>query len=69
MKYRRNAPLTDAQVSVIRSILTDHGEPLAKTNPHRRTKRRRRISPSHRRKLLANLRKARRVLNRRRNRR
>jgi hypothetical protein len=72
MKRRRNAPLTDAQASALRSILAAHGSAPA-TNPKRRTKKRRvlgrkrrhgkkrRISASLRRKLLANLRKARRA--------
>lgn len=72
MKRRRNAPLTDAQASALRSILAAHGAGTAATNPKRSKKRRvlgrkrrhgkkRRISASLRRKLLANLRKARRA--------
>lgn len=64
MKRRRNAPLTDAQASALRSILAAHSTAKPVTNPSRRTKKRspgkkRRISASLRRKLLANLRKAR----------
>jgi hypothetical protein len=65
MKRRRNAPLTEAQVNALKGILSSHGaaaKPV--TNPKRRSKKRRtgkkrRISASLRRKLLANLRKAR----------
>lgn len=59
MRTRRNAPLTDAQVSALKSILASHGAAPApaKTNPRRKAKRR--ISKAHRRALLANLRKAR----------
>jgi hypothetical protein len=68
MKCRRNAPLTEAQISALKGILSAHGAPS--TNPKRRGKKRRvlkakrhgkkrRISASLRRKLLANLRKAR----------
>lgn len=75
-RRRRNAPLTAAQESALRAILSAHAAPAAATNPKRRAKRRaakrttkrtakrrhgkkRRISASLRRKLLANLRKAR----------
>jgi hypothetical protein len=73
-RRRRNAPLTAAQESALRSILSAHTGSAAATNPKRRAKRRavkrtakrrhgkkRRISASLRRKLLANLRKARRA--------
>lgn len=61
-RTRRNAPLTDAQASALRSILAAHGAAKPLTNPKRRVKRhgkKRRISASLRRKLIANLRKAR----------
>jgi len=71
MKRRRNAPLPEAQVNALKGILSSHGAPAA-TNPKRRkskkrrtgskkrrTGKKRRISASLRRKLLANLRKAR----------
>jgi hypothetical protein len=61
-RTRRNAPLTDAQASALRSILAAHSAspaPAAKTNPKRRHGKKRRISASLRRKLIANLRKAR----------
>lgn len=61
MKRRRNAPLTDAQASALRSILAAHGAAKPATNPKRRHGKKRRISASLRRKLLANLRKARRA--------
>ena len=65
MKCRRNAPLTDAQINALKGILSAHSAPA--TNPKRKGKRRaarrtskkRRLSPSHLRKLRANLRKAR----------
>jgi hypothetical protein len=61
-RTRRNAPLTDAQASALKSILAAHGAAPAapaKTNPKRRAGKKRRISASLRRKLIANLRKAR----------
>lgn len=60
-RTRRNAPLTDAQASALRSILAAHsaGPAVAKTNPKRRHGKKRRVSASLRRKLIANLRKAR----------
>jgi len=57
-KYRRNAPLTDAQAAALRGILASHAGGTA-TNPRRHKKRR--ISAAHRRVLLKNLRKARKV--------
>lgn len=69
MKRRRNAPLTDAQAAALRSILAAHGSAVANPKRRRAVKRtakrrhavKRRISASLRRKLLANLRKARRA--------
>lgn len=71
-RTRRNAPLTPTQVAALKSILSAHGSSAPATNPKRRAKRRavkrvakrrhgkkRRISPALRRKLIANLRKAR----------
>ncbi len=59
-RTRRNAPLTDAQAAALRGILAAHSAPVAKSNPVRRHKKRR-ISAAHRRVLLKNLAKARRV--------
>jgi hypothetical protein len=68
-RTRRNAPLTDAQASALRSILSAHSATPAsvKDNPKRRSAKKavrkhgkkRRISAAHRRILLKNLRKAR----------
>lgn len=69
-RTRRNAPLTDAQASALRSILSAHSAAPAavKTNPRKKAVRRkakkghskkRCISASLRRKLIANLCKAR----------
>lgn len=58
MAYRRNSPLTPRQASVLQSILAAHGYKAGSKKTRRVTKHRR-ISASHRRKLLANLRKAR----------
>jgi hypothetical protein len=63
MKYRRNGPITSTQANAMKDILTAHGYTVSggtASNP-RRHKRRRRISAAHRRVLLKNLRKARRV--------
>lgn len=58
MRHRRNSPLTPTQVSALKSILDSHGIPLA--NPkRRRIHKKRRISAALRRKLIANLKKAR----------
>lgn len=56
---RRNVPLTDSQVATLKAILASHGvssNPKAKKRKHGK---KRRISASLRRKLLANLCKAR----------
>ncbi len=55
MKYRRNAPISAADLAAMKRILAAHDAPA--TNPRRRKKRR--ISASLRRVLLKNLRKAR----------
>jgi hypothetical protein len=69
MKRRRNAPLTEAQANALRSLLSSHGASTTAANPAKRKGKRRAakrtsgkkrtISPSLRRKLIANLRKAR----------
>lgn len=60
-RTRRNAPLTETQASALRAILSAHSAaPAAKSNPKkRRAGKKRKLTPAHRRKLLANLRKAR----------
>jgi hypothetical protein len=57
LRRRRNAPISPADIAAMKRILAAHG---AACNPKRRRVKRR-ISASLRRKLLANLRKARRA--------